>query len=78
MSEIVNPGRDAPIPRCHRQCGQLMEAFDALPYRLRRFFDDEVLISWCTCGALALYREQGEAKTLARYRALERRHRDRP
>jgi hypothetical protein len=53
-----------------------MSSFDALSYRLRRFFDDEATVQWCMCAALARYREQGEAKTLACYRALERRYRD--
>jgi hypothetical protein len=71
----ANPGLDVPIPKC-RGCTRMMEAFDALPRRLRGYFNDEVAIRWCMCGALESYRTRGEAQTLERYRKLERRYRD--
>jgi hypothetical protein len=74
----TNPGLDIPIPKCGARCGgpqQAMEAFDQLPRSLRDFFNDEACVSWCMCGALWNCTLFGEAKTLERYRELERQYR---
>jgi hypothetical protein len=77
MTADINRGAPVPMRKCGIRCGHpaSMAAFDALPRSLRNFFNDEVAISWCMCGALDYYRALGEAATLAHYRALERRYR---
>jgi len=72
---MANPGKDAPVPRCHGRCGSGMDAFDELPRSLRDFFNYEATVKWCTCGALDACRALGEAQTLAKYRDLEARYR---
>jgi hypothetical protein len=67
----MNPGFDAPIQKCDGRCGQLMRAFDALPRKLRDFFNDEARIQWCMCGALNNAKMHGAEKTLAHYRKME-------
>jgi Family of unknown function (DUF6525) len=70
-----NPGKDAPIPKCGRRCGRLMDAFDQLPRPLRDFHNDEACIQWCMCTCLERYHAEGVVKTLERYRVLERQYR---
>jgi hypothetical protein len=74
MTDPMNRGKDAPIPKCGIKCGfrNQMESFDNLSPVLRDFFNDEAKISWCMCSALQWYRQVGEAKTLEHYRQLER------
>jgi hypothetical protein len=71
----INRGVPGPGRKCGIRCGYptAMGAFDQLPRSLRDFFNDEVLVSWCMCCALACYRERDEAATLTHYRELERR-----